>query len=76
MIESTPPTLPSLSTEHDIEFAEDFEWEFSEQSGPQVITFKLGDETYGINILETRELITYPTGEVTPIPGTPEFIAG
>ena len=76
MIESTPPTPPSLSTEHDIEFAEDFEWEFSEQSGPQVITFKLGDETYGINILETRELITYPTGEVTPIPGTPEFIVG
>ena len=58
MIASTPPAPPSPSTEHDLEVAEDLEWEFSEQSGPQVIAFKLGDETYGIDILETRELLS------------------
>ena len=74
--ESNTPGPDSLSGDGASESADEFELEFSERSGPQVITFKLGDETYGINILYTRELITYPVGAVTPIPSTPASIVG
>jgi len=40
----------------------------------QYLTFQLSGETYAINILHVREIIEY--GSITPIPMTPEFIAG
>ena len=55
---------------------DEFELEFTVRSGPQVITFMLGEEKYGVDILRARELITYPGGAVTPIPGMPAFIVG
>lgn len=55
---------------------DEFELDFTVRSGPQVITFMLGEERYGVDILRARELITYPVGEVTPIPGMPSFIVG
>ena len=53
---------------------DEFELDFTVRSGPQVITFLLGDEKYGVDILRARELITYPVGAVTPVPGMPAFI--
>ena len=55
---------------------DEFELDFTVRSGPQVITFMLGEEKYGVDILRARELITYPVGAVTPIPGMPAFIVG
>ena len=55
---------------------DEFELDFTVRSGPQVITFMLGDEKYGVDILRARELITYPVGAVTPVPGMPAFIVG
>ena len=55
---------------------DEFELDFTVRSGPQVITFMLGEEKYGVDILRVRELITYPVGAVTPIPGMPAFIVG
>ena len=40
----------------------------------QYLTFMLSGETYGINILDIKEIIEY--GKLTPVPMMPEFIAG
>ncbi len=40
----------------------------------QLIVFRLGDEEFGVEIGEVREIIR--TGAVTPIPDSPEFIKG
>lgn len=40
----------------------------------QYLSFMLGGQTYGLEILDIKELIEY--GEVTPIPMTPDFIIG
>ena len=39
-----------------------------------LVTFKISDELYGIDIMEVREIINLC--EVTPIPNSPEFIDG
>jgi len=40
----------------------------------QLIVFDLGDEEYGANINQVREIIR--TGTITPIPDSPDFIRG
>lgn len=40
----------------------------------QLIVFNLGDEEYGANINQVREIIR--TGNITPIPDSPDFIKG
>jgi len=40
----------------------------------QYLTFMLVDKTYGLDILNIKEIIEY--GEVTEVPMTPDFIAG
>lgn len=40
----------------------------------QMLTFKLGDETYGIQINKVREILTYPV--VTPIPDASRWVKG
>ncbi|MFZ5374463.1 MAG: chemotaxis protein CheW [Campylobacterota bacterium] len=40
----------------------------------QLLTFKLGNETYGIQINKVREILTYPT--VTPIPDASRWVKG
>lgn len=42
--------------------------------GNQLLTFKLGDELYGVDILRVQEIKGYTT--VTRIPNTPAFIKG
>ena len=54
---------------------EDFELEVSHREGTQLITFILGSEKYGLQILKVRELISYPE-VMTRIPGMPDFIVG
>ncbi len=76
MNQSHTPEPSGSSTAGPTELTDEFELEFSERSGPQIITFMLGDEKYGVNILHTRELITYPVGDVTPVRGMPAFIVG
>ncbi len=51
---------------------EDTELEANDNS--QFLTFMLSGETYGINILDIKEIIEY--GNLTPVPMMPEFIAG
>lgn len=49
-----------------------------ERAGPeaqkQVVAFRVGEEVFGLEIGEVREVIEYR--EVTPVPRAPEFVAG
>lgn len=40
----------------------------------EVVTFTLAHETYGISLAYVREV--YPLHDITPLPGTPPFVAG
>lgn len=46
----------------------------NEAQNNQLLTFKLGNETYGIEINKVREILTYPI--VTPIPDASEWVKG
>ena len=51
------------------------ESELSEGTGTmQLVSFRLGDEEYGMEITKTREIILI--GEITQIPQTPAFVKG
>ena len=54
---------------------EDMSLEISYSEGTRLITFILGEEKYGLNILKVRELISFPEG-LTSIPGMPDYIIG
>ena len=54
---------------------EDMGLEISYSEGTRLITFILGEEKYGLDILKVRELISFPEG-LTRIPGMPDFIIG
>tara|TARA_B100000579_G_scaffold144341_1_gene117146 strand:- start:301 stop:840 length:540 start_codon:yes stop_codon:yes gene_type:complete len=54
---------------------EEMNLEVTHNEGAQLITFILGEEKYGLDILTVRELISYPEG-LTQIPGMPDFIVG
>ena len=38
------------------------------------VTFQLDDETYGIDVMQIREVLRSP--EISPIPGAPAFVLG
>jgi len=40
----------------------------------QIVTFRVGEEVFGLEIGKVREVIEYR--EVTPVPRAPEFVAG
>jgi len=44
------------------------------EKATQFLTFVLNNETYGVNILNIKEIIDF--GNITQVPMTPEFIAG
>ena len=54
---------------------EEMNLELTHNEGAQLITFILGEEKYGLDILAVRELISHPEG-LTKIPGMPDFIVG
>ena len=37
-------------------------------------TFRLGDEIYGVNVMQIREVLRYT--EITPVPGAPYYVLG
>jgi purine-binding chemotaxis protein CheW len=40
----------------------------------QLVTFKLGNETYGIDIMDVKEIVSL--SEIRPIPGAPSYVSG
>ncbi len=40
----------------------------------QLVTFKLKDETYGINVMQVQEVLRI--SEIAPVPGAPEYVLG
>ena len=40
----------------------------------QWVTYRLGDETYGINVMQVQEVLRHT--EITPVPGAPEYVIG
>jgi purine-binding chemotaxis protein CheW len=40
----------------------------------QWVTFKLDGETYGINVMQVREVLRYT--EIAPVPGAPAYVLG
>jgi len=40
----------------------------------QWVTFKLEDETYGVNVMQVQEILRYT--EIAPVPGAPEYVMG
>lgn len=40
----------------------------------QWVTFQLEEETYGINVMQVREVLRY--SEIAPVPGAPEYVLG
>lgn len=40
----------------------------------QWVTFQLEEETYGINVMQVREVLRY--SEIAPVPGAPDYVVG
>ncbi|MCH8551298.1 MAG: chemotaxis protein CheW [Natronospirillum sp.] len=40
----------------------------------QWVTFKLAEETYGINVMQVQEVLRYT--EIAPVPGAPGYVLG
>ncbi len=40
----------------------------------QYVTFKLANETYGINVMQVKEVLRY--SEIAPVPGSPGYVLG
>ena len=40
----------------------------------QWVTFKLQDETYGINVMQVQEVLRYT--DIAPVPGSPDYVLG
>jgi purine-binding chemotaxis protein CheW len=40
----------------------------------QWVTFRLENETYGINVMQVREVLRY--SEIAPVPGAPAYVIG
>jgi purine-binding chemotaxis protein CheW len=38
------------------------------------VTFQLEEETYGINVMQVREVLRYT--EIAPVPGAPDYVLG
>ena len=46
----------------------------SEDAILQWVTFRLDNETYGINVMQVREVLRYT--EIAPVPGAPQYVLG
>lgn len=46
----------------------------SNDSVVQLVTFRLQDENYGINVMQVQEVLR--VSEITPVPGAPSFVPG
>ncbi len=48
----------------------------SESNDPeiQLVTFRLQDETYGINVMQVQEVLR--VAEIAPVPGAPHYVLG
>ncbi|HEC12158.1 MAG TPA: purine-binding chemotaxis protein CheW [Acidiferrobacteraceae bacterium] len=46
----------------------------SDSNISQWVTFKLGDETYGIRVMQVQEVVRMP--EIAPVPGSPAYVLG
>ncbi len=46
----------------------------SEDPMLQWVTFRLGGETYGINVMQVQEVLRY--SEIAPVPGAPAYVLG
>ncbi len=40
----------------------------------QWVTFRLGEESYGINVIQVQEVLRIT--EIAPVPGSPDFVTG
>ncbi|WP_022947887.1 chemotaxis protein CheW [Methylohalobius crimeensis] len=40
----------------------------------QWVTFRLGNETYGINVMQVKEVLR--VSEIAPVPGAPDYVIG
>lgn len=40
----------------------------------QWVTFRLEDETYGVNVMQVQEILRHT--EIAPVPGAPEYVLG
>ena len=40
----------------------------------QLVTFRLQDETYGINVMQVQEVLRVT--EIAPVPGAPDYVLG
>lgn len=40
----------------------------------QYVTFRVEDETYGINVMQIQEVLRYT--EIAPVPGAPDYVLG
>ncbi len=40
----------------------------------QWVTFRLQEETYGINVMQVQEVLRY--SEIAPVPGSPDYVLG
>lgn len=56
------------------DIAEDFEEEDELTDEKQLVIFKLGDEEYGVDIMQVKEIIRTTT--ITKIPQVPSFVEG
>jgi len=48
--------------------------EASTDTGVQLVTFRLADETYGINVMHVQEVLRIT--EIAPVPGAPSYVLG
>jgi purine-binding chemotaxis protein CheW len=55
-----------MSADHDESIANDPEI--------QLVTFRLQDETYGINVMQVQEVLR--VAEIAPVPGAPHYVLG
>lgn len=46
----------------------------AESPTTQWVTFRLGDEEYGIDVMQVQEVL--PPSEIAPVPGAPSFVLG
>ena len=40
----------------------------------QWVTFRLANETYGINVMEVQEVLRF--SDIAPVPGAPTYVLG
>ena len=48
--------------------------EAASESGVQLVTFRLAEETYGINVMHVQEVLRIT--EIAPVPGAPSYVLG